>query len=195
MSSSLRNTRKTLEYLDGSEISRDVVRVVANRYGQPQEVPVAKAEEALGRKIAQLIPDEPKTVNRAGNYGVPVLVQSPTAKVSAPTAATANRAPAFSGTEVTSAGRPAEEFAGTRNAKEFQVSVAWVAPTSGVRIDQPTRTDSPEDSVSELAKVTTNLNPVTRAACPARTLPVSGVLFQVPGTGSKELLADSPPAL
>lgn len=79
---SLRNARKTLEFLEGSEIPRDKIRLIANRYGQPQEVPVSKAEEAMGRKFAHLIPDEPKTINRAGNHGIPVVTQSPSAKVS-----------------------------------------------------------------------------------------------------------------
>ncbi len=77
----LRNARRTLEYLDLLGISRDHVQVVVNRYGQPQEVPAAKAEEALGVKVAYYIPDDPKTVNRANNNGVPVVLESPSAKV------------------------------------------------------------------------------------------------------------------
>ncbi|WP_435016315.1 AAA family ATPase [Tundrisphaera sp. TA3] len=78
----LRNARKTLEYLDGIEVARDKVRLVVNRLGQPQEVPLAKAEEALGRKIAHQVPDEPKTINRAGNLGIPAVIHAPSAKVS-----------------------------------------------------------------------------------------------------------------
>ena len=86
---SLRNARKTLEFLDGIEVPRDRVRLVVNRLGQPQEVPPAKAEEALGRKVSHFVPDEPKTINRAGNLGIPVVVQSPSAKVSKSLAALA----------------------------------------------------------------------------------------------------------
>jgi pilus assembly protein CpaE len=78
----LRNTQRTLEYLAQLGIPTDRVRLVVNRYGQPKEVPAAKAEEALGVKIAHYVPDEPKTVNRANNSGVPVVLESPRASVS-----------------------------------------------------------------------------------------------------------------
>jgi pilus assembly protein CpaE len=55
---------------------------VVNRYGQPKEVPASKAEEALGVKIAHYIPDDPKTVNRANNNGVPLILEAPSARVS-----------------------------------------------------------------------------------------------------------------
>ena len=53
---------------------------MVNRYGQPKEVPYAKAEEALGLKISHYVPDDPKTVNRANNNGVPVILESPSAQ-------------------------------------------------------------------------------------------------------------------
>jgi Flp pilus assembly CpaE family ATPase len=55
---------------------------VINRYGQPKEIPAAKAEAALGRKIVHYIPDDPKTINRANNNGVPAVLESPSARVS-----------------------------------------------------------------------------------------------------------------
>ena len=58
------------------------VRSVVNRFGQPQEVPFTKAEEALGLKIAHYVPDDPKTVNRANNNGVPVVLENASCKVS-----------------------------------------------------------------------------------------------------------------
>ena len=79
---SLRNVRRTLEHLDGLDIPPDKVILVVNRYGQPQEVPAAKAEEALGRKIGHYLADDPKAVNRANNHGIPVVIESPTAKIS-----------------------------------------------------------------------------------------------------------------
>ena len=78
----LRNTQRTLDHLEQLGVARDRVRVVVNRYGQAKEVPAAKAEEALGVKIFHYVPDDPKTVNRANNNGVPVLLESPSAKVS-----------------------------------------------------------------------------------------------------------------
>ena len=79
---SLRNTQRTLDYLGGVGVSGERIRLVVNRYGQPKEVPAAKAEEALGLKIAHFIPDDPKTINRANNNGIPVVLESPSAKVS-----------------------------------------------------------------------------------------------------------------
>jgi pilus assembly protein CpaE len=78
---SLRNIRRTLEYLEASGIARDKVRLVVNRWGQAQEVPRAKAEEAIGIKIVHLVPDDPKTVNRSNNQGVPVVIAAPSSKV------------------------------------------------------------------------------------------------------------------
>jgi pilus assembly protein CpaE len=71
-----------LDYLRELGVNRERVRVVVNRHGQAQEVPAAKAEEALGMKIFHFIPDDPKTINRANNNGVPVVLESPWAKVS-----------------------------------------------------------------------------------------------------------------
>ncbi len=79
---SLRNTRRVLEWLQEMGLNRERVHLVANRYGQPGGVPPAKAEEALGRKLFHLIPDEPKAVNRANSNGAPVVLEAPRAGVS-----------------------------------------------------------------------------------------------------------------
>jgi pilus assembly protein CpaE len=78
---SLRNARRTIEYLERLGVDRDHLRLVVNRYGQAKEVPYAKAEEALGLKIFHYVPEDPKAVNRANNNGVPVVIESPSAKV------------------------------------------------------------------------------------------------------------------
>jgi pilus assembly protein CpaE len=78
----LRNTQRTLDYLGHVGISGERLRLVVNRHGQPKEVSAAKAQEALGMKISHFVPDEPKTVNRANNNGVPVVLEAPSAKVS-----------------------------------------------------------------------------------------------------------------
>lgn len=79
---SMRNMRRILEQLRDEGIGLDRVRLVANRYGQPGELPAHEAEEALGGKLAYYIPDDPKSVNKANNAGIPVVVHSPSAKVS-----------------------------------------------------------------------------------------------------------------
>jgi pilus assembly protein CpaE len=79
---SVRNMKRTMEHLERLGIDKGRVHLVVNRYGQPKEVPAAKAEEALGVKIAHFIPEDAKTVNRANNSGIPVVLESPSAKVS-----------------------------------------------------------------------------------------------------------------
>jgi pilus assembly protein CpaE len=79
---SLRNTRRTLEHLEHMEISRERVRLVVNRYGQPKEVPASKAEEALGMKVFHYVPDDAHTINRSNNNGVPFVLEAPSARVS-----------------------------------------------------------------------------------------------------------------
>lgn len=80
--SAVNNTRRTLDYLGQFGISRERVRLVVNRYGQAKEVPPGKAEDALGMKIWHYVPDDPRTVNRANNNGVPAILEAPSAKVS-----------------------------------------------------------------------------------------------------------------
>jgi pilus assembly protein CpaE len=79
---SLRNAKRILDHLDQVGISQDHVRLIVNRYGQPEELPIATAERALGRKIAHFVPDEPKTMNRANNTGTPAVLETPRARVS-----------------------------------------------------------------------------------------------------------------
>ena len=78
----LRNARRTLDHFEELGIDQEKVRLVINRYGQAKEVPAARAEQALGVKIFHYVPDEPKTVNRANNNGVPLVLEAPSAKVS-----------------------------------------------------------------------------------------------------------------
>lgn len=79
---SLRNARRVLDYLDDQRIRRDRVRLVVNRYKQAGELSAAEAQSALGAKIAHYISDDPKSVNRAANQGVPIIQHYPSAKVS-----------------------------------------------------------------------------------------------------------------
>jgi pilus assembly protein CpaE len=80
---SLRNARRVLEHLQEKGIPASRVRLVANRFGQPGELPVVEGEKALGLKIAHFIPDDPRTVNGSNNLGVPAVLKAPSAKVSA----------------------------------------------------------------------------------------------------------------
>ena len=76
------NARLAIDFISRQGVSRERMLVIANRHGQPKEIPIAKAEEALGQKLAQLIPDDPKTVIRANNNGNPVTLDAPSARCS-----------------------------------------------------------------------------------------------------------------
>jgi Flp pilus assembly CpaE family ATPase len=79
---SLKNTNRCMDHLDGLGVPMDRVRLVVNRLGQPRELPLAKAEEALKSKVFHAIPDDPRVVNRANNNGVPVALDAPSSRVS-----------------------------------------------------------------------------------------------------------------
>ena len=79
---SLRNARRILEHLDGLGVERDCIRMIANRCGQPREISSDKAAQVLGVETLFFIPEDLKAVNLANNSGVPVLLDSPTARVS-----------------------------------------------------------------------------------------------------------------
>lgn len=79
---SLRSTKRILDYLEQAGIGSERVRLVINRYGQAKELPLSQAEEALDRKIAFLVPDDPRTINAANNAGEPAVFRTPSAKVS-----------------------------------------------------------------------------------------------------------------
>jgi pilus assembly protein CpaE len=78
----LRHAQRSVDYLRDLGVNQERVRLVANRYGQPKEVPSATAEGALGMKIAHYVPDDPRTINRANNNGVPAVLEYPRARVS-----------------------------------------------------------------------------------------------------------------
>lgn len=79
---SLRNARRIIDRLRELGVAEDRIRAVANRYGQPKELPVRKVEQALGITLAHRIPDDPAGMNLAGNAGVPVVLERPRAYVS-----------------------------------------------------------------------------------------------------------------
>src|SRR5262249_21724236 len=79
---SLRNARRTLDQLEQTGINREQVRLVINRYGQPKQLAISAAEQALGLKTFHFIPDDPKTINQATNAAIPAALNYPKAGVS-----------------------------------------------------------------------------------------------------------------
>ncbi len=78
---SLRSTKRILENLAQAGIDGERVSLAINRFGQAKELPLTQAEEALGRKISFIVPDDPKTINAANNAGEPAVFRSPSSKV------------------------------------------------------------------------------------------------------------------
>ena len=79
---SLRNVRRTIERLDRLGIDRNRLDFVANRFGQPHDVPRAMAESVIGFKIAHFIPNDASSINRANNDGTPLVTMSAWSTVS-----------------------------------------------------------------------------------------------------------------
>jgi pilus assembly protein CpaE len=78
---SLRSTRRILDYLEQAGIGGERVGLVINRFGQAKELRLSQAEEALGRKISHVVPDDAKTINAANNAGEPAVFRAPATKV------------------------------------------------------------------------------------------------------------------
>ncbi len=68
----LRRARWALDSLAPAGLPRERFRLVLNRFGQRGQIGVAKAEEILGIKVFQSIPEDHRVVNRAVNSGVPL---------------------------------------------------------------------------------------------------------------------------
>lgn len=79
---SLCNTRRILDYLDELGVERDRIQLIANRCGQPREIPADRAAQVLGVPTLFYIPEDLKTVNVANNNGTPVLLDAPSSRIS-----------------------------------------------------------------------------------------------------------------
>jgi pilus assembly protein CpaE len=66
---SVRNGRRLLERLTEMGFEGQRVRVVANRFGQPRELPIAEAQLALGVKVENFVRDDASRINRCANEG------------------------------------------------------------------------------------------------------------------------------
>ena len=78
---SLRLAHDYLIHLANMGISPHNTTVVANKYGQSQQVGWQKVEEAIGVKVDMWLPDDPSTVNYALNLGLSLPQASSWAKI------------------------------------------------------------------------------------------------------------------
>jgi pilus assembly protein CpaE len=69
----LRQARRFLRLLSERNLPRERIQLVANRYGQRGQIAWKKAEEALGARFVEYIPDDSGSVNSALNQGQPLV--------------------------------------------------------------------------------------------------------------------------
>ena len=69
---SLRQARRFLRLLSERGLPRERICLVANRYGQRGQIAWKKAEEALGAKFAEYVPENCAALNYALNQGQPL---------------------------------------------------------------------------------------------------------------------------
>ncbi|HEY1066891.1 MAG TPA: hypothetical protein VGE52_12300 [Pirellulales bacterium] len=74
---SLRNMRQALDHLQQLGIRKENIKLIVNRLGQPNEIKVSQAEEALGMKVLKSIPNDPGTCNKSCNNGIPIVLSAP----------------------------------------------------------------------------------------------------------------------
>lgn len=79
----LRNTRRTLEYLEREGLDLARVQIIINQYGRPKEIAVSQAEKVLDRKLSLFVPFDQRLAVSALNRGVPVAWESPKSKIGA----------------------------------------------------------------------------------------------------------------
>lgn len=79
---SLCNAHRILDYMTEIGVERDRIQLIANRCGQPREIPTDRAAQVLGVPSLFYIPEDLKTVNIANNNGTPVLLDAPSSRIS-----------------------------------------------------------------------------------------------------------------
>jgi pilus assembly protein CpaE len=77
---SLVRTKKFLNHLTSSNVSKAHITLVANRTGQPKELTLTQVEEALGIPVRYQISDDAVAFNEAINLGVPLVIACPKSK-------------------------------------------------------------------------------------------------------------------
>jgi Flp pilus assembly CpaE family ATPase len=67
--------------LGKAKVSESQIVLVANRTGQPREMPQRCMEELVGMPVRHRIPNDPAAANTAYNLGVPVVISQPTSEL------------------------------------------------------------------------------------------------------------------
>jgi pilus assembly protein CpaE len=78
----LRNVVRLMQYFEHLEGLKEKIQIVVNRVGlEDTQISLNKALETIGREIAWQVPNDFATMVEARNNGVPLMVQSPKAKL------------------------------------------------------------------------------------------------------------------
>lgn len=77
----LRNTRRTLEYLEREGLDLSRIQIIVNQYGRPREITVGQAEKVLDRKLTLFVPYDQRAAVSSVNRGVPVVWELPKSKI------------------------------------------------------------------------------------------------------------------
>lgn len=78
----LRNVVRLMQYFDQREGLTDKIKVVVNRLGlEDTQISTSKALETIGREIFAQIPNDYAVMVEARNNGVPLVMQSPRARI------------------------------------------------------------------------------------------------------------------
>lgn len=88
---SLRNVRRAMDHLQQTGVDADRVALVANRVGERNQLSVTEAQQALGCRLYDQIPDDAPRINAAVNAGMPVVLHRPRGRSSRRISALANQ--------------------------------------------------------------------------------------------------------
>jgi pilus assembly protein CpaE len=77
---SLFRTRKLLSHLTSAGVDHANIILVANRVGQPRELPLRQVQKVLELPVRFQIPDEPTALKESINLGVPFVTSWPKSK-------------------------------------------------------------------------------------------------------------------
>ncbi len=80
---SLYRTVKCLEFLARAKVNPEHITIVANRVGQPKELPISRLAEVLGTRIRHQIPEDQAGANAACNLGIPLVLAFPKSNTAA----------------------------------------------------------------------------------------------------------------
>ncbi|MCA9154475.1 MAG: hypothetical protein R3C99_15695 [Pirellulaceae bacterium] len=87
----VRRAQWTVDQAVISGVPRDRFHLVVNRFGQSGQLALTHVEESLGMRATALIPDDPRSVNRAANMGQLLHEQSRVKRISRRFSALANK--------------------------------------------------------------------------------------------------------